>query len=104
MCMDCWENYGSPRLDTDAVRVVVGLIEQVYDYNAAGGGAHIVLDDWNIEDDDIRWCIDNLSECSEAGPERVVTMECLSALLGLTLPERASALAMVDGFVLAAVK
>lgn len=26
--------------------------------NAAGGSLHIVLDDCNIEDNDIKWCID----------------------------------------------
>ena len=80
---------------------VVALIEEVYEYNAAGGGAHIVLDDWNIEDDDIQWCIDHLPEYSEAGEERAVTMACLIAMMGLTIDERASALAIVDGFVLA---
>ena len=50
MCMDCWQRRGSPSTITPAVRAVLPLIDAVYEHHAAGGGLHIVLDDWNVDD------------------------------------------------------
>lgn len=36
------------------------LYDKVYENNAAGGGLHIVLDDGNLSDRSINWCIDNV--------------------------------------------
>jgi hypothetical protein len=95
MCRHCWEEEGAPRIDTPAIRAARDLIQRVYDFNDVGGGLHVVVDDWNIEDDDLvkRYA------APDDGPEQVVAEEeCLAALRALTQPERASALALYDGF------
>jgi hypothetical protein len=53
MCRHCWEEEGAPRIDTPAIRSARDLIQRVYDFNDVGGGLHVVVDDWNIEDDDL---------------------------------------------------
>lgn len=59
---------------------------------AVGGGLHIVLDDWNIEDEQIEWCLDN------EHPLTPVEDECARLLLGMTFDQRAATLARWYGF------
>jgi hypothetical protein len=89
MCEGCYRDYGSPKPD-DAARAVVPLIDAVYDDGGVGGGLHVVVDDWNLEDEHLIWCLgQGLSE-----DER----QCAEALLALSLEQRAAALAIYDGF------
>ena len=37
----------------------VDLIQQIYQKHPTGGALHNVLDDGNINDRDIQWCLDN---------------------------------------------
>jgi hypothetical protein len=93
MCLGCWEEYGSPTLDTPEIRRLVKVIERIYSFSGAGGGLHIVLDDWNIEDGDILWCMQYRPGYRPDGlplSERV----CAKILLAMTIEERASALYM----------
>src|SRR5690348_1783765 len=57
MCCGCWEDEGSPRIDNERVRGVQPLIEAVYKHNGVGGNLHIVLDDNNIDDGDLAFCL-----------------------------------------------
>lgn len=102
MCGTCYEGYGSPSIVNDRTRHGADLAAKVYEFSAVGGNAHIVLDDWNIEDGHIRWCLDNalpenFHESSEA--EIAATRECLDAFAAMSIPERASALAILDGLI-----
>lgn len=56
------------------------------------GGLHVVIDEWNVEDKNVDWCLSR--ELST--PER----ECAEWLRGLTVAERVSVLARVEGFVI----
>ena len=38
----------------------VELIQKIYQKYPTGGALHIVLDDGNIDDHDIQWCMNNL--------------------------------------------
>jgi hypothetical protein len=64
---------------------IVELIQDYYstDGNAAGGYLHIVLDDGNLEDDDIRFCIE---QAKMAGDFNGVLLGYVMLLL--SLPER----------------
>ncbi len=101
MCMGCWHDYGAPREITPEIKEAAALVAKVYESSVVGGNAHIVLDDWNIEDDSIDWCLEtalrtNIHEHS--AEELAVERQCLEALKALGLKERASALALHDGF------
>ncbi len=100
MCLSCWQERGSPAVDTPAVREAARAVRWLYEFAGAGGGMHIVVDDWNL-DDDIAWCLDplqNLSHHSEDPAERALEIYAGLALLVLSEEERASALALNDGW------
>lgn len=102
MCYGCYEGAGSPAIINDKTKTAAALVAKVYEYSLVGGNAHIVVDDWNLEDDNIRWCLDTaLAEnVHEADDEQLAAERvCLEALLALTPPERASAMALHDGFI-----
>jgi hypothetical protein len=46
--------------------------------NASGGSLHIVLEDGNVSDADIRWCRDVAAECGDA--DGVVLAEVLLSM------------------------
>jgi len=45
-------------LDNEKTRSVKELVDAVYEFSGVGGNAHIVTDDVNLEDENIRWCLD----------------------------------------------
>lgn len=101
MCYSCWEEKGSPKIVNDDVLKVAKLIEQVYNFNAVGGNLHIVLDDWNIEARNIDWCLkkaipENYHEHSDQ--ELEIERKCATQMRKLPIKQRASALAIYDGF------
>jgi len=92
MCDKCWETAGSPRIETPEVHAAVACIDPVYDESAVGGHLHILLDDWNVDDDDLEFCE------KDADPGLTVAeAACLAAFRLLTPDQRMSALALHDG-------
>lgn len=90
---------------SDKVKAAAELIAGVYEHHGAGGGLHVVLDDWNIEDSTVAFC-QNYIETPEYRANDEVTSDrlgaernCVHALKTLTEEERGSALALYDGFV-----
>lgn len=105
MCIQCWQENEHPQIDNERVRSVALMIAQVYENHCTGGMLHIVIDDWNIEGHNIRWCLDvAMAEAANGGhgddihPDDLALMRrCGEAMLALTEDERASALALYDG-------
>ena len=101
MCYGCYEGAGKPAIVTEKTKAAAALVAKVYEFSCVGGNAHIVVDDWNLEDDHIRWCLDEALKTNvhEADAEQLAAERaCLEALLALTDDERASAMALHDGF------
>lgn len=96
MCMACWEEYGSPRIDNARVREAVRAIREVYGFSCVGGNLHCQLDDWNLEDDFFGEFIVDHEDASEAQLE--AERRCFDLMKPMSLRERASALALEDGF------
>lgn len=102
MCYGCYEEAGSPAIINDKTKAAAVLVAEVYEYSLVGGNAHIVVDDWNLKDDNILWCLDTaLAENVHKADDEQLAAEraCLEALLALTQAERASAMALHDGFI-----
>jgi len=61
---------------------------------ASGGELHIVLDDWNVEDENIVYCkqeIDRLAESKAiTDSDQKIYMDCIDCLMGLSEEERIS--------------
>lgn len=98
MCRACWEERGTPRIKSARVRALVPLIRRVYDFDCVGGNLHVVLEDWNIEDEIIAQCWGAIV-AEESQLKAFAEVRCMEALLSCTLKERASALALYQGFI-----
>lgn len=100
MCESCYQDYESPRIITEQTIEAGRLISAVYRHHAAGGNAHSVLDDWNLEDSSINFCLEYIKKNEDGDSEEKLRDEkdCLELLLTMTEQERASALAMFDGY------
>ena len=63
----------------------VELIKQIYKKYPSGGALHIVLDDDNVEDSDILWCLKNLIPDEELckAEDRTLFKQCATNLLEL---------------------
>ena len=72
------------------METLVNLIVEVYKYHSAGGGCHIVTDDLNISNDDIKWSLENLETYErDSCPEQIeAERTCLKALLAVNKTER----------------
>ena len=102
MCEGCYKEYGSPVIINEFTKHAASLIEDVFELSSTGGNAHIVIDDWNLDDRSIKWCL------KEAIPENICESNrkllfaekiALTSLSLITVEERASALAIVDGYI-----
>ena len=60
------------------------VIAQIYKINGVGGALHIVLDDGNTEDDNIKWCIENMHDYPEE--EQQLYFRCADLLLLIKNP------------------
>lgn len=87
MCYSCYEEYGKPEIITDKTKLAASLIGLV----VGSANLHIVIDDWNLDDDSVIWCIEN----SDLDEEEQM---CLDNLFALTEDERASAMAIAHGW------
>lgn len=97
MCYGCYEEYGKPQIISPETIAASGLIRRVYDFNGVGGNLHAQLDDWNIEDE----FFDEFKVFNETTPEQLVAEQaCFNAMRTLTIEQRASALALYDGWLL----
>jgi len=102
MCYGCYKEYGSPAIITKTTQHVANLVAKVYEFSSVGGNAHVVIDDYNIEDDHIDWCLrEGLSSNVHEHDEKqlAIEKELLEALRLLSIDERVSALAIHDGFI-----
>jgi hypothetical protein len=96
MCEECWEKWGSPQIDNPQVRHAVAMIADLYREHLVGGHLHIVVDDWNLEDGYLAFCAQDAHDRSGGyDPEE---QACADALTACTEVERASALALGEGF------
>lgn len=66
---------------------LANIIREIYRLNSAGGSLHIVLDDGNVEDNDIVWCLRN-SIAELEGHEKALYERCARMLLILSEKER----------------
>jgi hypothetical protein len=65
------------------------LVSIIYDdYSGVGGKLHIVLDDGNLDDCSINWCLNNsIAEITNEEEKKIYT-ECAELLLKLSYSSR----------------
>jgi len=95
MCKQCWQEYGSPAVETDLVKETARAIDRVYKHSSVGGALHVVISDWNLEGRFLDKVPDHFSDDVD---QRRRERECLSLLRECNQYERASAVALHNGF------
>ena len=106
MCLSCWDERGSPSINSAKTREAAVWVARVYDFAVTGGPLHIQFSDWNIDDGYFKETILDLEVhywpawLDDFTDEQIET--CRTAYLkfkSLTEAERASALAIYDGYI-----
>lgn len=87
MCLGCYAKAGAPREITPAVLAIYHRLREADEF----GACHIVVADWNVDDDDLAFCRDQ----PEATPE---DRELMTGMLALSAAERHTAMALADGY------
>lgn len=67
---------------------IQNLIDAIYDQHPCGGPLHIVLDDGNLDDDSINWCLNNTIENCDDIVLKIISKTCAELLLQLPEEER----------------
>lgn len=115
MCCGCWVEYGEPVIDTPKVRSAADSVVSLYAHprGQLGGAMHIVTDDWNITNADVKFCRKHIGRAereAKADPTNgrgdlavyaeltALEQECFDAFIALTRRGRASALGLAQGF------
>lgn len=103
MCINCWTESEYKTVINDRVKEAARLIEELYltENGSVGGYGHVVFDDWNL--DCAASCLDDAEKaiykehlCEET---RQASIAALKAFQALSEDERASALALYEGFI-----
>ena len=90
MCRTCWESYGSPSVRNEGTEAMAKRLEPL-EYELS---LHSQVDDWNLEDSSIDYAL--------ANPVGRMTDEARAVLVDLKampLEERASAMAILEGYI-----
>lgn len=83
-------NYG--KFDSNDKNRLEELVKKAYEYNSVGGALHIVLEDDNIEDEHILWCLENSIPEIKDTEERAVYQELAERLLQYPYSKRLNVL------------
>lgn len=99
MCLGCYAEFGFPKIVSPTTRRIAELSDKVYEFSCVGGNLHCELDDWNIDDDFFEG---DFKPYNPAVPvaQLAVETECYAALKAASEDERASALALRDGYLM----
>lgn len=79
------------KYEDQKVTYVNKLVHLLYDDlgESCGGMLHIVLDDGNVDDDDIEWCIAYVNRTENRGrPDYYISMEIATKMLELSIKQR----------------
>lgn len=101
MCESCWHQEGAPKINHPRNADVKRMFKTIYEHNEVGGNLHIVLDDMNVEDEHIQYCVDEAipENYHKLSPEvNAIEKELGELLLTMTEQERYSALAYAEGW------
>lgn len=103
MCYGCYEEAGKSAIVNEKTKKAAKLINDIYEQEdcGAGGYAHTVVDDWNLEDSNTDFCINaaNVGEYDISEDGRLACLNCLNYLKELSIDERYSAMAIHSKFI-----
>lgn len=101
MCEGCYQKYGAPKIITAQTIAAAVLVAKVYEFSSTGGNMHIYVDDWNLNDEDFAGTELQISFNNASSEQLAIERACYAVFRVMSVPQRASALALYDGYVLA---
>jgi hypothetical protein len=101
MCYQCWLKEGEYSIINKKTKEAARLISNIYktDDGVCGGIAHIVVDDWNLGDNSIDFCLNDTDDVDISKRCKNACIKGLKYLRELTIEERYSAMAIADGII-----
>lgn len=99
MCEVCdWRENGTEPIRNETTAKLVELAEAMDYFGNGGGHAHIVIEDGNVADGHIRWCLNEVAvnTFGEDPEELNAERQFLEAMLAASHEERISALVIRD--------
>jgi DNA repair photolyase len=85
---------------TPAIEEAAERIRALYALHSAGGRAHIVTDDFNVDDEHVEWCLRDLAENGAREDDQAMvrlSRATLEALRPLTRLQRIAAVHVAEG-------
>lgn len=99
MCHSCWIQKGQPVVWDEDVAEAVRLLGRLYELEPTGGPLHVEVDDWNVDEDEIKPAYETRSHPDHYSAATHEVCDQLAALLTEMTPGwRASALAHYNKF------
>lgn len=103
MCINCWKEAGGHSIINGKTLFASTLIELIYQTNdgGAGGYAHVVVDDFNLSDNHIDSCLEDIHRDEDTVNNDSI-QPCKAALMylrTLTYKERVSAMAIHNNYI-----
>lgn len=100
MCAGCWMSNGHPVVYNDRVAQAVDLINALYRVAPTGGPLHVVVDDWNVEDGDLKVYQAFRHDGSPWYSDEVMSLarQVSELMRAMGVEERLSTLAHQEGF------
>lgn len=88
---------GDPQLRARYKHAIYDVIAKIYARHPVGGALHIVLDDLNVKDQHLQWCIENMDYSIYTKEDRQLFTRC-AELLRMVKSQRARTLIIEKAF------
>lgn len=99
MCENCYhEEYGAPTEITENAVAISMLVKRLYQLAPTGGRCHIVTDDWNLDDESLRYCQDCVTHARIRDEQWGLESAVLELMASVPVQERAAGMALAEGF------
>jgi|SRR5580765_977357 len=95
MCRQCWNRFGAPQIISPEIIRAAELVNAIYNESEVGIPLHTWLDDWNIESPWYPWPEHRSIVSAEIWQ---IAEDLCSLAEKMTIPERASFLALASGY------
>lgn len=104
MCYGCWEDAGWPTGPTSVHQGIAWAVDRgrrLRSISASGSVAHIIIEDCNLDDSNVDFCLEAFRSLTFCYPsdEELLAGQFASAMRDLSINDRRTAMAIIDGLV-----
>jgi hypothetical protein len=101
MCLACYKSMGAPVDICATTQQAVDAVREIYQWSSVGGNAHTVVDDWNLDDEYVEYCLNETHWINKhaSNAEKTAVRLALMLFKDMTIDQRATVLALKEGFI-----